>query len=323
MTEQKIYYKKVRYLGEIFSACFGFIKQNFKTLYGSLLFYAGPFLLIAATVSAYMFGSSLGMNKVFRGGLTGYYSDLIVSYFVSLAVMLIGITVYNVILNRNILENEKLLPGEQLTLNHATKNFWPDFWRILGNTLILIFVLIAAVIVLALLFAGIFGLLSGSNGSGTGAIVLTIIAGILMFIAFLIFGPILMFVPMAALFVCQRDGLSIFPSMGKVFRYMKNNFWNTWIVSFLGFLTYATLASVAQIPVFIITFITTFSRLKSTVGSGIEDSSPSLLLVVVTVISALLSYGIMVIYHLIIVYQYTSLEEKKEGASIIDKINQI
>jgi hypothetical protein len=43
----------------------------------------------------------------------------------------------------------------------------------------------------------------------------------------------------------------------------------------------------------------------------------------VTAISSLLSYGVMVVYHLIAIYQFTHLEEKKEGKSIIDRINQI
>jgi hypothetical protein len=38
MTEQKISYRKVRDLGGIFTAAFGFVKQNFKPFFGSILF---------------------------------------------------------------------------------------------------------------------------------------------------------------------------------------------------------------------------------------------------------------------------------------------
>lgn len=322
MNERKIYYKKVRDLGQVFSATFGFIRQNFKPLYGSLLFYAGPFLLIAATISAYMFGSSLNMGRIFRGNLNAFYGDLIGSYFISMLVSLIGVTIYNVVLNRNLIENEKLNQGEPLTLKHATINFWPDFGRILLNTFLLVLVMIFVVVIIALVFTGIFSLVGGSAGSGGGvAVALFLILAILA--AFLILGPIIAFVPLASLFVCQRDRLFLFPAMGKVFGYMKNNFWNTWIVSFLGGLTFIVLVYIAQIPLFIISFMTTFSRMKSTVGYGMQDDSTPLILVIVTVLSSLLAYGVMVIYHLMIVYQYTNLEEKKEGLSIIDKINQI
>jgi hypothetical protein len=322
MTDQKIYYKKVRDLGGIFGATFGFIKQNFKPLYGSLLFFAGPFLLVASTVSAYMLGSQLNVNRLFGSGLSTLYGDLMGAYAVSMLIMFLGVTVYNVILNRNILENEKLQAGEEMTVKHGIVNFWADFWRILGNTLLLVLVLVVSVVVIVLVFAGIFALAGGDRGSG-GAIALAVIGVLLLLVAMLIFGPIFAYVPMAALFVCQRDEVNIFQAIGIVFRYMRDNFWSTWVVSMVGLLTYMVMGMVAQIPVFIITMLTTFTRMKSTVGYGMEDQSTPVLLIVVTAISSLLSYGVMVVYHLISIYQFTHLEEKKEGKSIIDRINQI
>ncbi|MGZ4042646.1 MAG: hypothetical protein ACXVO9_05555 [Bacteroidia bacterium] len=323
MNEQKIYYKRVRDLGKIFGATFGFIKQNFKTLYGSLLFFAGPFLLIAATISAYSFGSNLGMSKLFRGNLTAFYGDLLASYLVTMAVLLIGITIYNVILNRNLIENEKLAAGEPLTLSHSRVNFWPDFWRMLLNSILVFVLLLVTIVIIALAFAGIIALVTSGGDSSTGAMIIVVIMILLMFVALIILGPILMFVPMASLFVCQRDEMSLFPAMSQVFRYMKNNFWSTWVVSFVGFLTYMVMGAIVQVPVIIISLITAFSRVKSTIGYGLQDDSTPLLLVIVTAVCSLLSYGVMVVYHLIIVYQYTNLEEKKEGSSIMDKINQI
>lgn len=263
MIEQKVYYKRVRDLGKIFSATFGFIKQNFKTLYGSLLFFAGPFLLIAAAISAYSFGSNLGMSKLFRGNLTAFYGDILGSYLITIFVMLIGITIYNVLLNRNLIENEKLSPAEPLTLSHSRINFWPDFWRMLLNTLLLFFVLLVTIVIIALVFGGIIALVTSGGDSSGGAVILVVIMMLLLFAAMIIFGPILMFVPMASLFVCQRDSISLFPAMSQVFRYMKNNFWSTWVVSFVGFLTYMVMGAIVQIPVFIITMITAFSRVKS------------------------------------------------------------
>ncbi len=322
MTDQKIYYKKVRDLGAIFSASFGFIKQNFKTLYGSLLFFAGPFLLVAACVSGYMLGSNLGINKLFKGGFASFYADNLVAYFISILLMFIGLNVYNVILNKNLIENEKLQNGEPLTITHIIQNFFFDFWRVMGSTLLLFFLLIISVIVIALVFGGLFALI-GTGAGNTGAIIATILGVIILLIFFLIFGPVLGFIPMAAIFVCQRDNISIFAAIRKVMFYMKGNFWNTWLVSFVGILTYTIMASIVQIPLMIITLMTTFSRMKVLGGNALAEDSNSILLIAVTAISSLLSHGVLVIYHLIVVYQYSNLEEKKEGVAIIDKINQI
>ena len=323
MTDQKIFLKKVRDLGGIFGATFGFIKQNFKALFGSLLFFAGPFLLVAAVVSANMFGSNLGLSKLFKGNLTSFYGEFILSYLIILAVTFVGINVYNVILNKNLIENEKLLASEKLNIQHSTNNFFPDFWRVLGNTLLLIIVSIIFMIVIVFIFAGLFALAGGGGANNTGVIILLVVFFLLLFVAMIIFGPILSFIPLAAIFVCQRDGLPIFAAIKKVFYYLKGNFWSTWVVIVVGFLSYMIMAGIVQIPMLIVTIISTFSRIRISDGSITQNESTSLILVVVVAICTLLSHGVRVVFNLMVIYQYNSLEEKKEGVSIIDKINQI
>ncbi|MDO9000653.1 MAG: hypothetical protein Q7W45_12870 [Bacteroidota bacterium] len=321
MTEQKIYYRKVRDLGGIFTAAFGFIKQNFKPFYGSLLFLAGPFIIVGSAISAYMMGSSMTFTRLVRN-FDSFYGNLLISYFFSMMFIFIGVTVYNVILNKNLIENEKLQNHESLTINHSITGFFSDFWRILGNTLLLVVVSILALLFIGLIFAGLFALTGGNAKSG-GFVILMVLLVILIFVALLLFGPILSFVPMASLFVCQRDRIGIFAAIKKVFYYLKGNFWMTWVVSLVGIVSYMVMGFIVQIPVLIITLATTFSRAKSTIAYGQADDTTPLLLVAVIIISNLLSYGVMSVYYLMTVYQYTNLEEKKEGSAIIEKINQI
>ena len=323
MNDQKIVLKKVRDLGGIFGATFGFIKRNFKTLFGSLLFFAGPFLLIAAVISANMFGSSLGFNRLFKGSMSSFYGEFIISYLIILLVTFIGLTVYNVILNKNLIENEKLNDGEKLTIQQTTINFFPDFWRVFGNTLLLILVGIVFIAVIALIFGGLFALAGGDGSNSAGVIVLLVIFFLCFFVLAIIFGPIISFIPMAAIFVCQRDGIAIFAAIKKVFYYMKGNFWNTWVVMVVGFLTYMVMGAIVQIPMFIVAIITAFSRIKVNNGSGMTEEGTSIVLVAVISICTLLSHGVRVVLNLMVLYQYNHLEEKKEGLSIIDKINQI
>ncbi len=323
MAEQKIYYKKVRDLSGIFSATFGFIKQNFKPVYGSLLFFAGPFLLVAAVISANMVGTSMGISKLFKGGdISSFYSEFLGSYFITITVVFIGLTIFNVILNKNLIENERLQADESLTLNSSITNFFEDFWRVLGNTLLLVVISAIFIVVLAFVFVGLFAL-AGGNGNNGGVIVMMVLFFLALMAFLLIFGPIISFVFISSLFVCQKDKIPVFAAIRKVLYYLKGNFWMTWVVIVVGFLTYAILAMVVQIPYFIVLIFTTFSRINISTGEGLGDQQASLLLVVVISICSLLSYGIRVIFNLMIIYQYNSLEEKKEGASIMDKINQI
>jgi hypothetical protein len=322
MTEQRIIYKKVRDFGQVFGASFGFIKQNFKPLYGSLLFFAGPFLLIVATVSAISFGSSFAVNRMVKGGFEEFYETFLIPYITIIGVSLIGMTVFNVVLNKNVIENENLQENEKLTVGHSMKNLWTDFTRILLNNILLGITVIGSVFIIVIIFGGIISVMAEGGGSG-GAIGLAILLVILLLIGLLILGPILSFVPMAAVFVCQRDRIGIFPAIGKVIRYMKGNFWITWAVSFVGLLTYSTMGSLVQAPAMILNLISTFSRMKDLDYQSSMDASTPVPVIVVTAICALLSYGVLVIYHLIAIYQYTNLEEKKEGQSILEKINQI
>ncbi len=321
MTEQKISYRKVRDLGGIFSAAFGFIKQNFKPFFGSILFLAGPFIIVGAAVSAYMVGSSASVARMLRN-LDEFYGNIIVSYFFSMIFYFIGITIYNVVINKNILTNEKLEPGESLTLNHSMSNFFSDFWRMLGNMLLLTLFLIIGFVVIALVFGGLIALSGAGGGGSGGAIAITVIMVLVVFFGLLLFGPVLSYIPLAALFVCQRDRINIGAALRKVFYYLKGNFWMTWIVSMVALICYMVMGFFVQIPVFIISAASTFSRLKSAEAYA-DDGSTPLIMVIVIIISSLLSYCVMSVYYLMTVYQYTNLEEKKEGSAIIEKINQI
>lgn len=321
MTDQKIHYRKVRDLGAIFTATFAFIKQNFKPFFGSLLFLAGPFIIVGSAISAYMMGSSMTFTKIVQN-LESFYGKLLISYFFSMIFILIGVAIYNVILNKNLIENEKLQQHEPLTINHAITGFFGDFWRVLGNMILLGLVSIVAFALIALVFGGLFALTGGSSGGG-GAIALIVIMVILLLVVILLFGPILSFIPIAALFVCQRDRVNIFAAIKKVLYYLKGNFWMTWVISFVALISYSIMGFIVQIPVLIISLVTTFSRARSTIGYGEADETTPLLLVSVIIISSLLSYGVLSIYYLMTIYQYTNLEEKKEGSSIIEKINQI
>ncbi|MBA3680327.1 MAG: hypothetical protein H0W73_03930 [Bacteroidetes bacterium] len=316
--QEKISYRKVRDLGGIFSAAFGFVKQNFKPFFGSILFLAGPFIIVGSAVSAYMIGSSTTIAKMVRN-MDEFYGKIIVSYLSSIIFYFIGVTVYNVVLNKNILANEKLENHESLTLNHSLTGFFSDFWRMLGNMLLLTLFMVIAIVVIALVIGGLFALVGGGGGP---ALVLPVLMVIIVFFGLLLFGPVLSYIPVAAMFVCQRDRISIFAALRKVFYYLKDNFWMTWVVSMVAFVCYIVMSFFIQIPVFIINTMSTFSRFKSTAGYD-EDDSKSLLLVIVVIICSLLSYCVMSIYYLMTVYQYTNLEEKKEGSSIIEKINQI
>ncbi len=317
--DTKISYRKTREFGEVFAASFAYARLNFKTLFGSLMLFAGPFLLAGSLFTSYFLDTGTVTQAASKGlpymiwSLGGFYLSVFAALFV-------GVTVYTVVLNKHIIANEALLPDETLSIGGVVKNFFGDYWRVVANLIAFTVVFALAVVLLVLMFSGMAGLLTMVSGS-------QILLGILIVLLFLagtvILLPIFSFVPLAAIFVCQRDKINIFSAIGKVLGYMKQNFWKTWVLSFLAFLTYMFLSMIVQLPAIIMTMVNTFSRLQTQDGYTMMDSSKSLTLIVVTAICALLAYGVMALYYLMNIFHFTNLEEKKEGTHLIDNINQI
>lgn len=309
-------FKKVRDLSGIFSVTFKFLKTNFKAFYGSIFLVAGPFLLIYSTVLIVALG--LGNSYInFRNFRSIDIGEILGIYGTMTALMLIGLSIYHVIVNKNIIEQQNVLPDEKLTVRKVMSNFFASYWPVLGNMLLFALVSLLILVFIGFLFAGIFYLFF-NIGNIFGVLMMLMLMG-----ALFVFMPVLSYIPVAAFFVCQRDGLGIFTAISKVFKYMKGNFWNTWIVSFIALLTNSILSAIIRLPAMIMNFIDTLTRSSTLDNYTMISSSPSTATTIVTIISTLLSFGVLCIYHLMCIYHYGNLEESKEGSAMLDKINAI
>jgi hypothetical protein len=254
--------------------------------------------------------SSAGLFNLlgFYSGYGGYYGNVLLGVFIAIMLMMAGLSVYVVVFNKNIIDNERLGPEEPLTLKTVAARFWRDYWRMLGNMILLLISLVIATFFLVLVMGGIGAVL-------TGFMALSEAIGVLFVILFLasmvVLIPIMIYVPGAALFVCQRDRINVFSAIGKVFYYMRNNFWNTWAVNFVGIIMHITLSAITQLPYWLLSILSTYSRVRSPMGYGVSEGSNPLLVVIVYAICSLLGFGVSAIYYLMTVYQYGSLEEKK------------
>lgn len=318
MTE-KITFRKARDLGDIFGSAFKFIKLHFRTFYGSILLFAGPFLIAGTLAYGFMSRAATATGFGSYDGLSQSIGTFVATLIAALLALLIGGSVYTVVLNKNIMANEALEPGENLKLSQVSQGFFKDYWRVLLNLILFSLIMVVTLGLVVLLIAGLVALVKEISYTDNLANILIVLFVIVFFI---IFVPILSFIPTATIFVCQRDRINIFTSLGKVMGYMKGNFWNTWIFSVLALLTYSVMAVVVQIPSIVMTTIATFTRVKN-MGQGLPDDSASLAMIIVTVICSLLVYMVLAVFYLMNIYHYTSLEEKKEGSKLIDDINQI
>lgn len=313
MTEQKIYYKKARDFGAVFGASFGYIRQNFRSFYGSLLIFTVPFIALCVTIIGYLVSE----------GFSGFASMVDELWLVIFAVFIIAMimqTVYVTVINEHLIANEETAELRTIKSHVIGKRFFGSFWRVLGNLMLLgiigfVFFLIYSLV--NSLIAAAFSAL------GIGGI---LIAGLLQLVTSLMITPIIGYFFVSCIFVVQRDKVSVITAIGKVFRYLKGNFWITWAISVIGYITSYIASFIAAIPIIIFIVLQVIARIKVDTGSPLDSTiSPTAIIVgsIIFVVSIALMLCAYSIYFLLCVFQYTSLEEKKEGASIVDKINQI
>jgi len=129
-TNEIIEFKKIRTSGELIGVTFDFIRNNFKKLFLSLLFIAGPFLLIANLGTAYFFRvkppdpTSILLNMIFT------YILLVVYQFVILLVSYSFVSLY--------IDRGPDAFDVQDVLQHILHNFW----KYLSSELIIIPIII-------------------------------------------------------------------------------------------------------------------------------------------------------------------------------------
>jgi hypothetical protein len=318
MIPQKIYLRKVRDFGQVFGASFTYIKQHFKHFFGSIILLAGPFALISGLCTAYMMNSMFSLSGIYGNSSLSRYGDLILPYTIVILAGIIGHTIYTTVVNQHLILNEGMDATQKPTVGQIASSFFKVYWHCLGAWFLLFVLTIIFVILLFLvimLFVGI-----GSLGGGVLAAILGILAYI--FLLLIVF-PAMSFVVITSLFLVQRDKIGLFEAMRKTVKYLRGNFWMTWLVAFVsGIVTYMAFF-IAILPAYIMTIITTFSRVKEISTGAPSEVGFSIGGYIMWAVSYLIGFCVLSVFYLMCTYQFTSLEEKKEGKSILDKINAI
>lgn len=318
MSTQKIYYRKARDFGELFGGTFTYLKRNFKSFFGVILALAGPFFLLNSIASSFL------LKFTFAGiGTTPnpmqMISDMMGPLMLVILFSMIGSSVYNTVVNEHLLLNDELPVGEKPSISLIAKRFFGSYWRNLGVMFLMIVFGIIAYVVFALIFVGLVFLLKGIGF--VGIFLMVILFMLLLFILF----PIIMYVMVAIIFTSQRHKLNFFGSASRVFRYLKGNFWMTWLVSFTGGMCTYILVIIAYLPVYIIMMISFFSRMNLNNMDSVNNiqSEVPLYVTILTSIVSLLIICISSIYLVMMNFLCASNEEKKDGTSILEKIESI
>lgn len=324
--QQKIEFRKDRDFSLVLGDAIKFVRQNFKSLFGSIIFITGPFILMTGVAYGYMQSTMLSQNPLLgstRGGFRSmasmYESTYTATYFLAIAVLIICGILVNVLLNSVVynymgLYNEKPF-GEKITIAEVGARVWSSLGRMIGSMLLLSLVMGVIGLVVVLIFAGIISVTGVVGG---------ILIGLLVFFALLLFMPVLVYFIPAAFYVVVRDGNFIFPALGKVKRYLSGSFWWTWLIMVVALIAIGILQTLFSLPATIMVFSQTFTRMQHlTDGSAMAETSPSILLIVFYTIAMFLTTCTSSILNLICAFNFLGHEEKHEGKGILSRMDEI
>lgn len=314
MQAQKINFRRERDFGAVFGDSLKFIKQNFKPLLLCIVVIAGPFLLISAVGMSYFQTTAGGLQAYRLSGGTefdlaayiGSFALVMLFSFISHTVLLS--TVYHyMILYYSKPFGEKISPGE------VGRKVLLSFGRLFSSTLVSVIMMVIAIVIVALIFAGI---VASKN------VAAAILAVLMLLALLLIFMPVLSYYFTASFFVVTRDEVWLFSGMSKVGRYMKGNFWWTWLILFVAIIALYIVQIVFSLPASILSMGRMFSRLGSGPYPGV-DEGPSLLLIGLYVFAALCSSLCSAFLLILSAFHFLSQEEKQEGAGLMSRIEEI
>lgn len=310
MKKEKLVLQQERDFGDKINASFSFVSQNFKTLFLSLLYFAGPLSLIGGIANGIVQNSNLayasaGVSKP-RGTNAGEIfansfgesfvhlftiNYLIAIIFLLLASVTVAITVYAFIIEYN-----EAKTTESITIEGVWKTMQTIFLPVLGSYGIIFLIMF----LILLIFGGIIGALVSAGGGFFGSF-LAVMIGLLAFIPFFYFGIIYSLSPAIVAYECL-NGLE---ALGRARFLIKDKWWSTFGLIMIITIINSFVSMIFGAPAMIVTFMKVLK-----VGGSIAGNLP---LIITTVVSTVGQVVVSSLTYVAISFQYFNLVEKREG----------
>ena len=305
-NQEKINFRQSRDFGETFNVSIKFFRQNFKLFFQSLIFIAGPFILISAIAGAFYQSNAVSIFSMAQKGESDIFSQFGWTYLIFiLAAILANIILIGTVFSFMINYMERGPGG--FTVNNVSRILFKNMRNILAVFFILMFL---TIIVLAAIVGIVFAISSVVP-------VLGILLGIALFFGFLILFPPLMWQLSVVYLVKMQEGKSVFESFGRTRKVMRDNFWWTWVIMVCAVFAVGIISFVFALPQAVYQIVLMFSHFKDNSG---EPSIPFLIVATVcTFCTTLLYSGLYVIS----AFHYYSLAEQKDGIGLMERIDEI
>jgi len=313
---EKIELRKARDFGQLFNDSIAFLRVNFKSFFGTIVFLAGPFVMLTGLLAGFLqyvsmqlsFSNRLngiGPANIFSGNSVSTLCIYGIIFLLTTLVTNASVALYFKLYDQTATQD---LPIQR---NAISPLLAAASWRLFYNLLLLGIVMS----VFSLALVAVFYVL-GQAG------VFNVIIGLTVFVAFIIFIPPLTYTLIIANFIVIRDEILITAAIGKAWRYMRGSFWQTWILIFCVIFSLSMLYMIFNAPTMILTVVNTFTRRSAEAQSLSSATNNSLWYMAFGALSTL--GGMLVISPILTcfcVFNFYNHEERHEGTSLLSRID--
>jgi len=292
---------------------FEFIRQNFKSLGKSILFIAGPPVLIASIIMATFMDVFLGLTRA--AATNPGDTETIETYFMSVnfwlqVVLMFLLFLVSSIMSISTINNYLILYEEKQSNKIEPSEVWArvrqTFWMYFGTTLIFFFLFVALCIVMVIPF----GLIAA-------------ISPLLIFFAMIAaYGVIIYLIISASLtyFVRAYERKGFFDAIVRSFKLVQSKWWSTFGIIFILYLIMMVVSYILMIPWSVMSWTTALHDISS--DPNPEPSSSFLSIAFLTLVY-LAQMFLGALPNIGIAFQYFNLVEMKEAKGLLGKIDTL
>ncbi len=297
------------------NATFEFIRQNFKPLGKSILFIAGPPVLVASMIIGSFIGDFLNLTQTAatNPGDTETFQNyfMSVNFWLQIAMVMTFFIISGVMTVATI-NNYLVLYGQKQSNRIEVGEVWEavrsTFWMYFGTMFFFSLLAIAAYIVLII----------------PVVLLASISPGLIFFgVLFLVGGIFYLMVSVSLTFIVRAyENKGFFEAIGRSFSLVQGKWWSTFGLIMILYLIMMTISYIFLIPWYAVTFI---SALHNTTASTLQE--PATGWEIVTIVLFTLYYLAQMVLATLpnigIAFQYFNLVELKEAKGLLNKINTL
>jgi hypothetical protein len=311
-----IEFHQARDFSKKMNVTFEFIRQNFKGLCKSILFIAGPSVLIASMLIGSFMGNFMNLSQA--SSLNPGNSAAMTEYFMTVGFWLQALLAFvfyllSTVMSLATINNYIILYGEKRSSKIEVHEVWErvrnTFWMYLGSTIL--FALMGLVAYIVLLVPII--ILADSGGMW---LLFFLIPAVICAMLYLLIGSLMTF------FIRGYEGLGFFRALGRSLKLVSGKWWSTFglfmiLSMIMGFISYIFL-----IPFYAITIISTLHQVET--SSFNQPSSTMQLITVISFTCYYMAYLLMsALPNIGLAFQYFNLVELKESKGLMEQIETL